>query len=895
MFNFNFSDLDIAQLLQNAGITSGSNPAVATTTSASGNQITRYIRHNEVLLIADSLCPDKVANVFFDSTLINNYCQVGNRLNLYPANNAGIFDSNEGIVNLSTNCYARVIGTSNNIVYLNQNYITVNVATYGVTTLSSSSYAKDDIIFQNNSIGQRVFEGKVEYFDVNALVMAIAPTSGTLVANTSAEEARVLRKVNSAVLANVTSIKVGNQFPVNSTIRSTSNVSKVGLVNSFLHSSGSYLRSNTSNPSNLVVYGDAYGALGQTVNITYGTGFSTERTVTAVLANNELVLNSAFPTLTSNSRYTFGPRVIDDFGKFCGIFDIPETETVNFQAGNRIVTITDAAQPSNTEYLMKASSAYRVTGAPVYIPPPPPRRIDPLAQTFFTPDAEQVINGVTSLNYGIYISSIDLFFSAKPILADLQFPVTVQIVSVDNGLPTQKVIAAKTVDCKNVNISVVPDINDASTKTKFTFDDPIFLEPTTEYAIVVLSNSPDYSVFVSELGGEILGAFPPRRVSQQPYVGSLFKSQNASTWTPIQNQDLMFRINKCVFATNQTGSVFFNPYNVSSNVEMDYVLVHTTEENHKPTSSQYKFKATNVLGTVDPSYTYLPTNSSYGFGADLLISTKTSNRRRVITAGDSTSFDLGVEMTSADPDMSPVVNIERLSMLGYKNYINNASLSNTDVSVLTFGNHISAANIIVSISPPDLSDGVTANAYVSSLSGNSINTIIFDQAGSGYITNPTITFREFNASVNATAVIIGETSALGGNAKSRYVTKQITLADGFDAGDLRVYVDCNRPQGTNIHVYYKVMSASDTDNFNSKKWQLMRKVTDQYSLDQSQIVEIEYRPSLTLNAISYVENGITYPIGGKFKYFAIKVVLTAEDTTVVPSLRNFRAIATPAG
>ena len=33
-----------------------------------------------------------------------------------------------------------------------------------------------------------------------------------------------------------------------------------------------------------------------------------------------------------------------------------------------------------------------------------------------------------------------------------------------------------------------------------------------------------------------------RLISQQPYLGSMFKSQNASTWTAEQNEDIKFRI-----------------------------------------------------------------------------------------------------------------------------------------------------------------------------------------------------------------------------------------------------------------------------------------------------------------------------------------------------------------
>ena len=47
-------------------------------------------------------------------------------------------------------------------------------------------------------------------------------------------------------------------------------------------------------------------------------------------------------------------------------------------------------------------------------------------------------------------------------------------------------------------------------------------------------------------------------VSQQPYLGSLFKSQNGSTWEPSQWEDLKFNLYRADFAT--TGSIeFYNP------------------------------------------------------------------------------------------------------------------------------------------------------------------------------------------------------------------------------------------------------------------------------------------------------------------------------------------------
>lgn len=867
------------------------------------NIVTRFIRANEVVFVGTSLTPDKVPNYFLDDTLVNNFVQKSNRLQLANNVNAGIFVQGEGIVDVTTNAFARVLTSSNNILYLNQNFVTVNIAPYGANTLTASNYSVDDIIIQRSSglTGVTTFQGRVQYFDSANGILAISPTSGSMNAHGSVANS-VITKLNSTVLSNAVSFVRGNIFPPNGIVRSSTNVTNTAQIVNFSHSSGSFTSANGSNTLSIIVQGDSSGSIGNTLIITSGTAQNTVRTIVGVTNNNELVLNAPITLLTSNSKYTFGPHVVDEFGRITGIFNIPETEDARFPAGQRVFTITDTAGAQNNFFSMRATATYNAVGAPpvipppVFIPPPVPQpRRDPLAQTFFTPNVNVQVDGAAKFNYGIYVSSVDLFFARKPILADLQLPVSLEIVTVSNGIPTENIIAVKSVECKDVKVSTVPDPSNINTITNFKFDDPVYLEPETEYALVVKSDSPDYYVFISELGGNILGASPPRRVSIQPYVGSLFKSQNSSTWTPIQNQDLMFRIKKCVFTPNSGGTVLFKPQNQFANVNIDSILLHTTLLNQKPTTSNFKFRSNNVSGTQDTQFTFIPVNSLYKFGSDLLTSTITSNRRRRIVAGDANSFIAGVDLNSTDSDMSPLVNIERMSLITYENEINDGGITNSDISITDVGNHITATNIIVTISAPDLSDGLQANAYVSALSGNAVATIIVDAPGSGYITNPTITLSEPSAPVNANAVIAGETGASGGNMKVRYITKQITLADGFDAGDLRVYLDANRPRGTNIHVYYKVKSGSDQENFENKKWKLMNKVLDTYSADQKQIIELEFRPNLEKNILSYVEDGVVYPLGGTFKYYAIKIVMTAADPTVVPYVRNFRAIATPAG
>ena len=49
-----------------------------------------------------------------------------------------------------------------------------------------------------------------------------------------------------------------------------------------------------------------------------------------------------------------------------------------------------------------------------------------------------------------------------------------------------------------------------------------------------------------------------RTISEQPYAGVLFKSQNATTWTADQYEDLKFSMYKAKFTSGTNGKIVFN-------------------------------------------------------------------------------------------------------------------------------------------------------------------------------------------------------------------------------------------------------------------------------------------------------------------------------------------------
>ena len=77
----------------------------------------------------------------------------------------------------------------------------------------------------------------------------------------------------------------------------------------------------------------------------------------------------------------------------------------------------------------------------------------------------------------------------------------------------------------------------------------------------------------------------------------------------------------------------------------------------------------------------------------------------------------------------------------------------------------------------------------------------------------------------------------------------------------------------------------------------MSVVTDKTSADQTEksMVSLEYRHSLTKGKIEYTEGSKVYPLGGKFKKYAVKIRLMAEDPTVVPMVDSLKIVAVPGG
>jgi hypothetical protein len=363
-------------------------------------------------------------------------------------------------------------------------------------------------------------------------------------------------------------------------------------------------------------------------------------------------------------------------------------------------------------------------------------------------------------------------------------------------------------------------------------------------------------------------------------------------YVPFINEDLMFTIDRCTFSTNQATFVLQSE-GQSQKYYIDKFRVLETKLKTMSDASfnvNYSFISKPIGASKETVFREISPLVTYPMGNDDLY--VVGDRRKELQ--DQGDFTLKITMSTVYNSITPLISLESLYLNAWENFLDNASVSASDFNIITDGSGYSNSNTITINS----STGSGAEIYmvVDGANGNVIG-INVASGGSGYIDDYTISFSDTStANITANAVIIlnSEFDEAGGPADAKYITKPITLADGFDAGDLRVFLNINKPGNSDIHVFYKILSGSDTTQFKDRVYQKMECFNPLLtpSKTDSDFTELEFRPSLFNNFVTYQSDaGVTYD---SFKTFAIKIVMTSTDPAVIPKVRDLRIIALPA-
>ena len=461
------------------------------------------------------------------------------------------------------------------------------------------------------------------------------------------------------------------------------------------------------------VYLDVNGAYSLSLVNIKGT-FATGNTISGSISGAQ---GTVVSTTTPTTLVTTGGGDVEF------LFNIPQSESVRFRTGKREFKLADAATYAG-DYTSRGIATYEATGTlnntQATIKAVRNGQIvqeqisqnqtvwqdsnkhiggggvwyDPLAQSF-----------LVQKKGGAFLTSIDVYFGTK----DSSVPVTLQIREMVNGTPGKNILPFSVVTLRpeQVNLSAnyvtMPDgtsKHSYDTPTTFTFDSPVYVQDATEYCFVLQSDSNNYNVWVSYMGDQIPGS--GRTISEQPYAGVMFKSQNASTWTADDNADIKFTINRAVFNTSVVGDVeFVNdvlPYDTLDTDPFETVsgsnLVRVWHYDHgMPTGSTVDISAVNAndpgTGTITAS-TSSSTVTGVGtsFSTELAVGSALYNSQDVLIGSVSAiasntsltlSSNAGVAVTGASYQyVAPINGIPAIQI--YTTHI----IGNVDTHCYTF-------------------------------------------------------------------------------------------------------------------------------------------------------------------------------------------------------------------
>ena len=503
---------------------------------------------------------------------------------------------------------------------------------------------------------------------------------------------------------------------------------------------------------------------------------------------------------------------------------------------------------------------------------------------------------------GVFLTSIDVYFSSK----DANVPVTLQVRNTVNGYPGQQILpfAEKTLNPSAVSIS-----SDGTTATTFTFDSPVYVQENTEYAFVLMANSTDYNVYVARLGETALDS--DRTISQQPYAGVFFKSQNGVTWTADQNEDIKFKIKRAEFE-NVTGTVTLtndtlpsrtlatNPIRTAGDSTGILTISHPNHGMHGtdnnvtiagvPSSTYNGIDADQINGTYSAignvtldSYTLDPANNTDYSGSIAVATAAGDVGGSAVTATQNRTYDVlnlaGIQTmqlpgTSINYYIRPTTG---KSIHGSESEFSLTSNANK-LSVVNNDNiYFTAPNAVMSeINETNEMSG--SKSFWTILEFSTTNTKLSPVLDTQRMSAFVISNRLNNPTSGNTPNYVADTANVGTSTAAVYLTKSITLENASTSLDVRL--SQNVRSSSNVKVYFRVSGPDEVRNIEDLNWV-------PFNGDGSEDTTVTpAEDDTTFKEYKYSASDIH-----DFTSFQIKIVLTGSVSSYPPIVKDMRAIA----
>lgn len=623
----------------------------------------------------------------------------------------------------------------------------------------------------------------------------------------------------------------------------------------------------------------------------------------------------------------------DGNGQVEGSFFIPSTDAIRFKTGSIEFKLTDITSVDDSKAITTASGIFistgvldtrqedvestrvlevvgtttervdrEVTGSNTV-------RIDPLAQSFTVHEET-----------GVFITRATLYFKQK----SSNMPVWIQMRPMVNGFPSSDVIlpgSQKLLTSSQVSISA-----DATVGTTFEFDEPIYLKGNTDYAIVCLTDNTDYLLYTSKVGEFVLGT-TEEKINRQPFLGSLFKSQNSVTWEAAQWEDMKFKLERASFDTTGGIATLKNatvPVRVLSNNPITLfakgapttVVGKTTVKVNAPHHGLIVGDSVAISGVVDATYGVAVNNggtahtvtevdaSSFAFvSAASAITTPAGTAASgtplspIVTGGIAVTITPQYSYNLAWPNietLSPIrssINFTKKGISG-KSYAGSESpyvqYSTATAFIPKYNNYYAFPRSIAHSTREGSMGHSSLLVYgTMTTTSNFVSPVIDMQRASVNLVENIIDSPVSQATSGGSKVVldvatsgyetyIPETDALNGSASAKHITKSVRLLS--PANGLKVFAGINKPSVCEVELYYKAQMG-DVE-FDSVPWSLATVDTAMPSDDDN----------ITFREYIYTIGGDTGTMPD-FTKFKLKIVMKSTNSSRVPAIRDLRAIS----
>lgn len=580
---------------------------------------------------------------------------------------------------------------------------------------------------------------------------------------------------------------------------------------------------------------------------------------------------------------------VGDLGKL--VFRIPNNDTIKFIEGSRVFKLTDS--PTNGASTTQASATYLYTGNSENSSNPNTNAnntyddymVEPTVQSFFCYETG-----------GMYISKVGLYFYSK----DNNETVLFQIREINEDKVSNEYIGGTSVTLypENINVSTDP-LN--MTPTWVTFDSPVYLSEGKEYCIYMVTNSTNYILHMVDYGKQTNNTTATRDLSSR----SLIKHTGVDNWVRDNSRGIKYIVQKCKFDTANNYTINF------ANPDLGTRIL--------PDNSLSTVPATSVITVTDPDHSFsaggiVDLNCSLGetitdiggwtesmikcrhriksvtwntysfdnyFENDVehnLLPNTLSGEDAVVFGKDiSTDFDIQMD--------NLVLNVNSITLTGsdLKYQVKSMSGKSLDGSESAYvvDNNYDTISPRVEYKPNGVKKIASKlNSRMAGVSGDKSFKLKAILSTNNENVSPMID--KYNVNIIAVENLINnQTDGFGDNdtvenmkACARRIFKSVNLYES--ATGIKVSFLASVQPSANLTLYYKTLDVDSNDSIDNNKWQIMTLDSD---VTKSMSDNEFYRYNYTVDGLN------------PFKAFKIKVVMNTSDSTKVPLIGKFAAIA----